>query len=135
MRFATVLVVPLLTLGAASAFAHTHLQNAMPADGSVLNASPAQIVLTFSEATRLTALVLSKEGVQAGQRLEPLPDTAAARISVPAPVLAPGKYVVNWRAIGSDKHVMSGKLSFTVDPAQTASGSEKQSSGTQEHHH
>jgi copper transport protein len=125
-----------LTFAAAAtvALAHTHLQQAQPADGSVLAAAPKQIVLTFSEATRLTALVINKEGAQSAQQLAPLPEAPATRISVAAPALAPGRYSVDWRAVGTDRHVMSGKLSFTVDPTQTSSGA-KPSAPAQEHQH
>ena len=104
----------------ALAESHTHLEGAQPAEGSVVATAPANIVLKFSEAARVTALTVQKDG-EAEQKLAPLPTAASEQVSVPAPKLAPGKYVVNWRVVSADNHVMSGKLHFTIDPAATPS--------------
>jgi methionine-rich copper-binding protein CopC len=100
-----------------AAQAHTHLQKSVPAEGSTVSVSPPNIVLKFSEAARVTALTVKKEGGDE-QKLAPLPTTPAAEITVRAPELAPGKYVVTWRAMGNDSHIMSGELHFTVGPPQ-----------------
>ena len=113
--------------------AHTHLRGAEPANGSVIKTAPANIVLKFSEAARLTALTIQKDG-GAEQKLEPLPTAAAAEVSIPAPKLAPGKYVVNWRVVSGDNHIMSGKLNFTVDPSATPSAG-KTAAGSDDHKH
>jgi copper resistance protein C len=102
-----------LVLFVATAQAHTHLKAAVPAEGSTVTASPDHITLTFSEAARLTALTIQKEGGEE-QKLTPLPTEAAAHVSVQAPKLTPGKYTVNWRVVSADDHIMSGKLHFTV---------------------
>jgi methionine-rich copper-binding protein CopC len=104
----------------ALAQAHTHLKAAQPAEGSVLTAPPANIVLTFSEAARLTALTLQKDG-GAEEKLAPLPTAAAAEASVPAGKLAPGKYVLSYRVVSADNHIMAGKIHFTLDPSATPS--------------
>jgi methionine-rich copper-binding protein CopC len=98
---------------AALAQAHTHLKDAVPAAGSTVKASPDHITLTFSEPARLTALTIQKEGGEE-QKIAALPADAAAKVSVPAPKLAPGKYTVNWRVVSGDNHIMSGKLHFTI---------------------
>jgi methionine-rich copper-binding protein CopC len=97
----------------AVAQAHTHLKEALPAEGSTVKAAPESITLTFSEPARLTALTIQKEGGEE-QKVTPLPTMAAAKISLPAPKLAPGKYIVNWHVVSEDNHIMSGKLHFTV---------------------
>lgn len=94
--------------------AHTHLKMSMPADNAVLASPPKQIMLHFSEATRLTAVSLRKDGEGEQKELKPLPKEPAADLSIPVAALAPGKYTVNWRAMGKDNHVMSGALHFTV---------------------
>jgi methionine-rich copper-binding protein CopC len=50
----------------------------------------------------------------AEQKLVPLPSTPATEVTVAAPTLAPGKYVVTWRAMGGDSHIMSGEVHFTI---------------------
>lgn len=112
MKFATAVAMLSLAIGAQ---AHTHLEMSMPAENAVLKASPAEIMLHFSEATRLTALSIQKEGDKAQQSVAALPNESSAALTVPVPALAPGRYAVNWRAVGGDNHVMSGVLHFTVE--------------------
>jgi methionine-rich copper-binding protein CopC len=98
---------------AVTAGAHAHLQKSSPADNSVITTPPANLVLNFSEAARLTALSIQK-GSEPEQKLKSLPTTAAAQISVPLPQLTPGTYSVSWRVLSDDGHVMSGALHFTL---------------------
>lgn len=93
--------------------AHAHLRNSVPADGSTLSASPRSLVLNFSEAGLVTAAAIQKAGATA-QKLEPLPTKAAVQVSLALPALPPGTYVVSWRVLSADGHVMPGKIHFTV---------------------
>ena len=104
--------------------AHSHLKESQPAEGSTLNAPPANIVLKFSESAQLTALTIQKEGA-AEQKLGPLPTAASAQMSIPAPQLSPGKYTVSWRVVSDDSHVMAGKLHFTIGAAAASSDAKK----------
>jgi len=118
MRFRTLSLSLLMLAAAATAQAHTHLERSIPADKSRVQA-PAAIEMHFSEVAKLTALTLQK-GKEAAQPIKPLPAKATAEVSVPVPTLAPGDYVVSWRVVGDDGHVMSGNFGFTVDPAAPA---------------
>ena len=131
MKIATWFALAGLALATANANAHTHLKSSVPAEGSVVNAAPASIVLKFSEATHVTALTLQKDG-GAEQKLT-LPSAPTAELTVPTPNLEPGKYVVNYRVVGDDGHVMSGKVQFTVDPKATPVAGKTMEHG--EHHH
>ncbi len=102
----------LVALGV-TANAHAHLQKSSPADGSVITTSPSNLVLNFSEAARLTALSIQK-GDEPKQDLKPLPTTAAQQVSIPLPLLTSGMYLVNWRVVSDDGHVMGGVLHFTL---------------------
>ena len=106
--------MPILLATAGVAQAHTHLEKVVPADNAVLATAPEQIVLEFSEPTRLTAASVQKAGDKAVTKLGPLPKEPAAKISIPVQTLGPGKYVMNWRVIGDDNHVMAGVLHFSV---------------------
>jgi len=97
-------------------WAHARLVKSLPADGTRVAAAPAKFVLTFAEPTKLTTASLQK-GTEPAQKISPLPTSAAAEISIPAPQLTPGKYVLTWRAVGDDGHVVSGKVTFTVAPS------------------
>ncbi len=120
MKKTTAFTTAALLIFAAAAEAHTHVKEAQPADGSVVTTAPANIVLKFSEAARVTALTVQKDG-EAEQKLAPLPSAPTEVVSVPAPKLAPGRYVVSYRVVSDDNHIMSGKLHFTFDPKATPS--------------
>jgi methionine-rich copper-binding protein CopC len=95
------------------ASAHVHLKQSVPAQGAVLAAAPTQIVLTFDEPALVTALWIQQDA-NPRQKLSPLPTQAAATVTVPVAVLKAGSYVVTWRAVSPDRHVMSGALHFKV---------------------
>ncbi|HEY6452323.1 MAG TPA: copper resistance CopC family protein [Steroidobacteraceae bacterium] len=109
-----ILFIGVLLLWPLAALAHAHLQQAVPADGSTVASPPAQFTLKFSEPAHLTALSVQKQGEAHPQRIAPLPTTASAQFSVPAPPLAPGVYELRYRVISADSHVVSGSLHFTV---------------------
>lgn len=96
-----------------AAFAHAHLRKAVPADGTTVTASPANVVLTFSEPAHLTACWLQKDAGPK-EKIGDLPAAPAAQITVPLPRLAPGVYVLSWRVVGDDTHVVPGQIRFTI---------------------
>ncbi len=117
----------LLTL-ARTAHAHAHLTGSLPPEGSTGQA-PAHIVLTFSEATRITAMSLQREGEEA-RKVAPLPSATAAQAKIPMPKLAPGQYTLSWRMVGDDGHVTSGTLHFVVVQPSSEAGSGAHNHGT-----
>ena len=108
-----------LSLAWTAALAHAHLQKAIPADESVVSRPPANVVLSFSEPARLTACWLQK-GDGPKQKLRSLPTTPAQQISVPLPQLEPGSYILSWRIVGDDTHIVPGQIRFTVSAASAA---------------
>ncbi|MDB6086743.1 MAG: copper resistance protein CopC [Gammaproteobacteria bacterium] len=113
MKILSLLSGLVLAMVGVTASAHAHLQKSSPADDSVISAAPANLVLNFSEAARLTALSIQKGG-ESPQKLTSLPTTAAQQISIPLPPLTPGAYTVSWRVLSDDGHVMAGALHFTL---------------------
>jgi methionine-rich copper-binding protein CopC len=119
MKTLTANVIGLLALISSLAFAHTQLSTSMPNDKAVLKTAPAEVALQFSEDVRLTALSVEKHG-GAAQDLQPLPTESGRDFSVPAPDLGEGIYMVKWRAVGADTHVISGEFMYTVSANATA---------------
>ncbi|HYL02724.1 MAG TPA: copper resistance CopC family protein [Steroidobacteraceae bacterium] len=111
MRVAWFCVLALLLGGAAQA--HAHLERSVPADGSVLHAAPAQLVLAFSEPGRLTALWI-EDAAGKRRKVEVLPEVSARELTVTLPLLAPGRYAIGWRVLSADGHVMPGRIRFTI---------------------
>ncbi|WP_428098227.1 copper resistance CopC family protein [Candidatus Rariloculus sp.] len=108
--------VVLLCLTGLAAQAHTRLVESTPADAAVVVA-PAEIVLSFSEAVTLTAVSVSPESASVGaghQDLRLPAERTSEAFSLEAPSLEPGEYVVSWRAVGADTHVVTGEFRFTV---------------------
>ena len=107
-------------LFASGATAHTGLAGSEPAAGASVVGPVTEIVLTFADEVRLTAVALADAGGTA-KALGPLPKDAAAHfvIAVEEP-LAPGQYEITWRAVGADTHVVSGKIAFSVGSVSRA---------------
>lgn len=120
-RWGRIFAAIVLSSGIAAAYAHAHLRSAVPADGSVLSASPRQVVLDFSEPARLTAAWIQRSG-SARRKIEPLPRQSATSLEVPLPKLSRGSYELSWRALSADGHIVPGHIHFTVMPPG-ASGS------------
>lgn len=113
MRFTRVAVASVLCLAVTVALAHPHLQKAMPANDSSVSVAPSNVVLTFSEAAKLTACWIQKtDGPK--QKITGLAEASAQQVSVPIPQLDTGTYVLSWRALGADGHVVPGQIRFTV---------------------
>lgn len=106
--------------------AHAVLRESVPVNGSVVTTPPSQVVLRLSEVARLTAAWIARNGA-ARRSLHPLPATTAVETTLRMPALAPGRYVVSWRALSADGHIVPGQISFTVRapvaPPRGASGS------------
>lgn len=127
-------------LVAGSALAHTELSQSVPADQSVLDTAPKEVMLHFSEAVRMTALSLTKQAGAAAD-LGPLPAGTSQHFTVSAGDLAAGDYVVEWRALAGDGHALRGRFSFTVgmarapgrQPSSTSSSEHSQQPGHAEH--
>ncbi|QDZ13573.1 copper resistance CopC/CopD family protein [Humibacter ginsenosidimutans] len=103
--------------GIQSASAHAVLVSSTPADGSRVDSSPKQVVLTFDENIQLvpgTARVLSSTGTRAdagGAHLT----AAGTGITIPLhPNLPRGSYTVTWRVVSADTHIVAGSIAFGV---------------------
>ena len=104
----------------ALALAHTHLLKSVPADGAVVATPPGKVVLTLSEAARITAAWIQKAE---GEKTKlTAPEGAATEVTIALPPLTPGTYVVSWRAASADGHVMPGRIRFTISAAAASLG-------------
>ena len=107
----------LLAILNGTVFAHTALKESVPAEGSLLNASPEHIQLSFTEEVRLlrldvvAALDSSEKKVDIGFAPE---SVAKTDYSVPLPALSPGNYRVDWSVMGADSHPVQGSVAFSI---------------------
>ena len=125
--FRPTVVVAALALGmpalaSGTVVRHLKLVRSFPAADAVLTTSPEKITIELSEAVELTGakLTLAKEGgapiVLGALRREPTaPKVLRADVTT---VLAAGGYVVSWRTMSKDGHVVKGTFGFRVGAAK-----------------
>ncbi|HEY1331395.1 MAG TPA: copper resistance protein CopC [Actinomycetota bacterium] len=124
----------ILALGAAlavvwaapSASAHALLKSSDPANGAQLAKSPAQILMTFTEApdphlslaTLLDSTGHVVSGASKAQAVPGQPQELRVALSRPLP---DGVYTVNWRTVSLvDGHVVGGAFAFGIGEAPSA---------------
>ncbi len=107
---------------APAALAHDELVSATPADGSVLEEAPAELELVFSSALMDIGNQVIVADAAGTNVAESEPVLNRETLVQPLPALENGDYQVNWRAVSSDGHPITGTFSFTV-AAPDATGS------------
>lgn len=134
MKHISAVLLAVATFAAGSALAHTELAATVPANGAMIAKAPDNVKLTFSEAVRLTALTIQKDG-ERKLSLGPLPAETRDDFSVALPAIDDGHFIVSWRALSEDTHVMTGEFMFAVG-AEGAQNSHMnhQESTAGEHH-
>jgi methionine-rich copper-binding protein CopC len=115
MKYSTLVLVLLGSLALATgAEAHTKLTVTVPAEAASVPAPVKEIVLEFAGDVRLTAVALN-DASGAKKAVADVPTALAAKFALAVrDELAPGSYVVTWRAVGADTHVVSGEIHFSV---------------------
>ncbi len=93
--------------------AHAKLANSTPADGSVDASPPSAFVLEFTESVILHEIYIKKDG-EKGKSMHNLPHNDAKTVTIPAPPLAAGHYVLEWSVFTHDSIVLSGRIRFTI---------------------
>jgi methionine-rich copper-binding protein CopC len=93
--------------------AGTQLANSTPAQGSTLNSPPAAFVFNFSNPVRFHELSIKKDDGKATP-IGNLPSAHAATLTVPAPSLSPGQYVLEWQVFTDESTALRGRVRFTV---------------------
>ena len=112
---ALVLAVTGLVVLASPAGAHAALASTEPASGAVLDESPSEIVLTFTESVQagddaIRVFDAAGEQVDTGDVEQPDGRTVAAAIDD----LDDGGYVVVWKIVSADGHPIGGAFTWRV---------------------
>jgi methionine-rich copper-binding protein CopC len=121
----------LLAVGATGLFlggpalGHAKLRSTIPAADARLRTAPPSLTLIFNEDVRLAVLTLTTGGSAIPISID-RSASAAPQVRIKLPVLAAGKYQVNWSALSPDDgHVTKGTFAFevtdTAAPAAAAS--------------
>ncbi len=100
------------------AFAHTKLENSTPENGSILDKSPTNVLLSFNNAIRLTKVTLSKAGGKSAKlkldKSKKFETSFSLLLEQVETSNQSGEYSIEWRGIGQDGHVMKGSFTYTV---------------------
>ena len=113
-----------------AANAHSPLSSSVPSDGETLDAPPIEIVMDFKSPAKLIKVELKKSKSNQGNGIlsglfgrvdgEPIPIGEGFLMSmnkrqiIPMPSLKVGHYLLSWRAMGEDGHVIKGEVNFQV---------------------
>ncbi len=111
-------------VGGGVALAHNSATGSSPSNGEVLTTSPPQWTMTFAKAVPLTSASGQLVGDDGVRRTLPNPrhGTTDNVIIFDLPADISGRVTARWRLVGTDRHVISGRVSFSVQ-ATTASSS------------
>ena len=98
---------------------YAQLVKSTPADGSVSDTPPSAFVFEFSEAVRFYELNI-KKGDGKSTPIGKLPDNDAKTMTIPAPSLTAGHYVLEWAVFTHDSRVLRGSIRFAVSAGSAA---------------
>jgi methionine-rich copper-binding protein CopC len=99
--------------------AHSFLERSLPAVGSSVHTSPAELKLWFTQRlepafSKVRVLDRGGKQVDSGDGRVDATDRVLFRVSLPR--LAPGTYRVKFRVLSVDSHVTEGDFTFDVAP-------------------
>ncbi|MFO1102186.1 MAG: copper resistance protein CopC [Methylocystis sp.] len=109
--------IVLSVAGPTSALAHSFLVDATPSSKEHVAAPPKTIKLKFGggvEPPYSKITVETPDGKVLGEGNTGVPGKPR-ELTANAPDLAPGKYIVRYRVLSSDGHIVEGNYEFTVD--------------------
>jgi copper transport protein len=100
---------------ATPAAAHANLVGSDPAEGSLLNDPPTQVVLTFSEPVRLVPDRIVVVGPDGEQLALGEPSVDGTELTIPMPeVFDIGTYLVSYRVVSQDNHPVGGAVTYSL---------------------
>jgi methionine-rich copper-binding protein CopC len=102
--------------------ARAQLVKSTAVDGSVSDTPPSVVVLEFTEVVHLHEVYIKKEDGKS-KPLDKLPSKDAATITIPAPSLTAGHYVLEWSVFTHESVALSGRIRFTVSAGSSTESS------------
>ena len=120
MRFRAHLpLLALLILSPAQVLAHAILVKAEPEKESTTAAAPREVWLRFNDAVGeefLALAIVDDKGKRVDAHDAKLDLTDRANLRASVDIQTPGRYMVRYRVLSADGHVVSGKYFFTYKP-------------------
>lgn len=98
------------------AWSHTKVKTSTLEHGKTYQTLPNVIDLVFAQKVGLITLSLeTDEGSKIPFSFDK-PKGMHSRFAIPKPDLRSGAYVLRWRVIAKDGHVLNGEIAFTYEP-------------------
>jgi copper transport protein len=119
MMAVIVAVLGVIGWSVSPALAHAELTSTDPVSGSVLDAPPDAVTLSFSEAIDIglgAVRLFDGRGRSVDVGAATHPDGRASEVRIDVPDLPNGSYVVDWRVVSADGHPIRGAFMFQVGP-------------------
>jgi copper resistance protein C len=116
-RSAAAAVILGLSFSAAPAWAHSFLVDANPSSKDHVATTPKNVRLKFGggvEPAYSKLTIESPDGKVLAQGAVGKPESPR-ELTLDAPELAPGRYIVRYRVLSTDGHIVEGNYEFTVD--------------------
>jgi methionine-rich copper-binding protein CopC len=110
------------TVAYADHSAYAQLVKSTPADGSVSDTLPSPFVFEFSEPVRFHELYLKKDDGKS-QPIGKPSDSDMKTLTIPAPSLTAGHYVLEWSVFTHASRVLRGRIRFSVSAGPAAESS------------
>ncbi len=123
---ASALAAGLVLATAGPAFAHADLASSTPAEGAVLNESPASIDLEFTEPVAVANGAIRVFDTDANRIDEGVVDVSGRVAALSLPTLDEGSYAVTFRVTSNDGHPVSGAFTFQVGSGAQPSATSRQ---------
>src|SRR5215475_13766795 len=127
-------VLALLVIPGGKASAHAAVVSTSPAQGSIVQTAPSEVVITFSEHVQAVAShiqVIDPEGKKISNGT---PRVDGDRLIIPVRTDGPhGTYLVSYRVISADSHPVGGGFVYSVG-APSATGAPKPINGAATNH-
>jgi methionine-rich copper-binding protein CopC len=102
-----------------NAFGHAILVKATPEREAVVAEAPGEVLLVFNDAVGqefLALAVIDETGKRVDKHDATLDFTDHSHLRASVETLKAGRYIVRYRVLSADGHVVSGKYSFQVQP-------------------
>ena len=106
--------------GAGPAGAHAFLVKSVPAARATLSRAPERVQLWFNERLEPAYSSISVEnaaGAQVDERYGSVSAEDPRRLDLSLPGLPPGKYLVRFRVLSVDGHIVESTVPFTIRPS------------------
>ena len=119
MRSSFLNLLSLLIVLPGNAMAHAILVKAQPDKESTVTTAPKEVVLRFNDAVGeefLALAIVDDKGKRVDAHDAKLDLTDRANLRASVDVQTPGRYMVRYRVLSADGHVVSGKYFFTFKP-------------------